>query len=144
MSDQNYKVYVEYEGWFPFNSYNDAETFANVHGVDPERIHANIPGVGWTLNFDRPRLKPTGTEAKVCEDIAKRQQVGIAKYRTTVADNPLSLRKWLVHAYEECLDQAVYLKRSIEEMDKDGSDCDMCGDVRSSKSRSTTHNVDLG
>lgn len=59
----------------------------------------------------------TGTEAAVCADIAKRQQLGIAKYGTTVAENPLELREWLQHAYEETLDQAVYLKRAIEEIE---------------------------
>lgn len=60
----------------------------------------------------------TGTEAAVCADIFKRQQVGIAKYGVTVADNPLHLRQWLQHAYEETLDQAVYLKRAMEELDR--------------------------
>lgn len=59
----------------------------------------------------------TGTEAQVCEDIAKRQQLGTAKYGTTVCANPLELRAWLQHAYEECLDQAIYLKRAIQELD---------------------------
>lgn len=59
-----------------------------------------------------------GTEARVMADIEQRQQLGIAKYGTTVADNPLSLREWLQHAYEECLDQAVYLRRAIEQIDK--------------------------
>lgn len=59
----------------------------------------------------------TGIEALVCADIARRQQVGIDKYGTTVADNPLSLRDWLNHAYEEALDQAIYLKRAIAEID---------------------------
>ncbi len=58
----------------------------------------------------------TGTEAEVCADIAARQQIGIAKYKTTVQDNPLSLREWLQHAYEETLDQAIYLKRAISEV----------------------------
>lgn len=60
---------------------------------------------------------PTGIEAAVCADIARRQALGIAKYGTTVADNPLELRQWLQHAYEEVLDQAVYLKRAMAEMD---------------------------
>lgn len=60
----------------------------------------------------------SGTEAQVCEDIARRQQLGFIKYGMTVKDNPLSLKAWLQHAYEETLDQAVYLKRAIEEMDK--------------------------
>lgn len=57
-----------------------------------------------------------GTEAEVCADIAARQRLGIEKYGTTVADNPLTLEQWLTHAYEECLDQAVYLKRCIAEV----------------------------
>ena len=36
-----------------------------------------------------------GTEANVCLDIGSRQEKGFAKYGTTVADNPLSLRQWL-------------------------------------------------
>jgi hypothetical protein len=59
----------------------------------------------------------TGTEAAVCGDIAERQQRGIEKYGATVRDNPLTLRAWLQHAYEETLDKAVYLKRAIEEID---------------------------
>ncbi len=63
-------------------------------------------------------MTPTGTEARVCQDIAERQERGIAKYGTTVADNPLSLEEWLQHAYEETLDKAVYLKRAIEELQR--------------------------
>jgi hypothetical protein len=57
---------------------------------------------------------PTGIEKLVCEDIAKRQAVGIAKYRTTLADNPASRLERLQHAYEEALDMACYLKWEIE------------------------------
>lgn len=60
----------------------------------------------------------TDIEALVCEDIADRQERGIAKYGATVANNPLTLRQWLQHAYEECLDQAVYLKRAMAEIDR--------------------------
>lgn len=56
----------------------------------------------------------SGVEARVIEDISARQQAGIAKYGTTVADNPLALNQWLQHAYEEALDMAVYLKRAKE------------------------------
>jgi hypothetical protein len=61
--------------------------------------------------------KPTGIEAQVCKDIAARQKKGIAKYGVTVLANPADLREWLQHAYKECLDQAVYLRRAIEEVD---------------------------
>lgn len=60
---------------------------------------------------------PTGIEAEVCNDIAKRQALGTAKYGTTLADSPAGLRYWLQHAYEETLDKALYLKRAIAELD---------------------------
>jgi Fe-S-cluster containining protein len=60
----------------------------------------------------------TGIEAEVCADIAARQRKGIAKYGMTVAQNPLELQQWLQHAYEEVLDQAVYLKRAIAKIQK--------------------------
>jgi hypothetical protein len=60
----------------------------------------------------------TDIEQQVCADILRRQQLGIAKYGTTVAANPLELREWLNHAYEECLDQAVYLRRAIDEIER--------------------------
>jgi hypothetical protein len=43
--------------------------------------------------------------------------MGINKYGTTVAENPLELREWLQQAYEEALDMAIYLKRTMEELD---------------------------
>ena len=88
---------------------------------------------GKWMEYDDPKTMPhkqikhtlgatagsaTGTEALVCEDIAKRQQLGVNKYGTTVCANPLELREWLQHAYEEALDQAIYLKRAIQELDK--------------------------
>lgn len=57
-----------------------------------------------------------GTELRVCIDIADRQKLGIVKYGMTVEQNKLSLKEWLQHAYEETLDQAIYLKRAIEEI----------------------------
>lgn len=69
--------------------------------------------------FSEKQFKvPQGIEAMVCDDIARRQLHGINKYGTTVADNPLSLKQWLQHSYEEVLDNAIYLKRAIVEMDK--------------------------
>ncbi len=72
------------------------------------------------LGYSGPHPRPasgyvTGTEAEVCADIAARQQRGIAKYGVTVQDNPLPLKEWLQHAYEETLDKAIYLKRAIAE-----------------------------
>jgi hypothetical protein len=71
-------------------------------------------------------MKPTGIEAIVCKDIAARQQLGINKYGTTVADNNLSLREWLEHQYEELLDAAVYCRRAIAEIDANAGRCSRC------------------
>ena len=65
---------------------------------------------------------PTGTELRVCELIARRQQMGIAKYGTTVADNPLSLRDWLCHQRDELADALVYCTRAIEDFDRQQDD----------------------
>jgi hypothetical protein len=54
----------------------------------------------------------------VREDLLQRSQVGIKKYGITLDRNDLSLKDWLQHAYEECLDQANYLKRSIMELER--------------------------
>lgn len=98
-----------------------------------------ITGAGWvrSLRAARQRRKlqpnrinimsetppyfPQGTEARVCEDIARRQAFGFKKYATTVEHNPLVLRQWLQHAYEEHLDAAIYLRRAIEQLDKEAT-----------------------
>ena len=62
-----------------------------------------------------------GTEKLVCQDIEARQQLGLKKYGTSVENNPLRLREWLEHAYQEALDLSIYLKRAMQEIDKNGS-----------------------
>ena len=61
-----------------------------------------------------PKMIPvTGIEAEVCADIARRQQMGVKKYGTQLADNPAGEIERLQHAYEEALDLANYLKWQI-------------------------------
>ena len=55
---------------------------------------------------------------KVREDLLNRSKVGIKKYNVTLDREDLSLKDWLQHAYEEALDLANYLKRSIIELEK--------------------------
>lgn len=62
-------------------------------------------------------LSVNDTEYKVVEDIIRRQEKGMAKYGVSVKDNPLPLRDWLQHQYEELLDAAIYCRRAIEEID---------------------------
>lgn len=54
----------------------------------------------------------------VCHDLLQRSKVGIGKYGVSLERTDLNLRDWLQHAYEECLDQANYLKRAIIEIDE--------------------------
>ena len=58
----------------------------------------------------------------IANDIMARQQLGIAKYGMTMANNPLSFYEWLQHAYEEQLDNLVYLKRAMQQMRADETD----------------------
>lgn len=79
---------------------------------------------GEIIDLRQPRTNPmtmrmiavTGIEAMVCEDIAARQQMGIKKYGTSLADNPAAHVERLQHAYEEALDLANYLKWAIEQV----------------------------
>lgn len=68
--------------------------------------------------------QPTGIEAQICADIAARQRIGIAKYGMTLAQNDLELLARLQHAYEECLDQACYLKWAMEKLPTASNDCE--------------------
>ncbi len=58
------------------------------------------------------------TELEVIRDIMRRKDAGLAKYGTSVAENPLELREWLQHQYEELLDAAIYCKRAMQELDR--------------------------
>lgn len=49
----------------------------------------------------------------------ERSQLGIQKYGTTLAGNPLSHRQWLQHALEEALDLANYLQAEIMKLDQE-------------------------
>lgn len=63
-------------------------------------------------------MKPTGTEARVCELIAERQKLGLNKYGVSVEANPLDLLEWLKHQQAELADALVYCTRAIEELEK--------------------------
>ena len=76
-----------------------------------------------TLDTPGGFVRASGIEAEVCKDIARRQALGVAKYGTTVRDNPLPLRSWLQHQYEELLDAAVYCRRAIDLIDKQNEEC---------------------
>jgi nicotinamidase-related amidase len=75
--------------------------------------------LAWVAAKKLENLSVSGIEAEVCADIALRQAKGISKYGTTVADNPLALREWVTHLYEELLDASIYCKRILQVMEQD-------------------------
>jgi hypothetical protein len=50
------------------------------------------------------------------KDMAARAEIGLAKYNTTMDREDLISSDWVQHAYEECLDMALYLKRLRKDM----------------------------
>lgn len=63
-------------------------------------------------------INVTGTEARVCQEIAKRQQLGLRKYGISVENNRLDKIQWANHLKEELLDAAIYAQRLIDELMK--------------------------
>lgn len=53
----------------------------------------------------------------VRNDLLERSKRGLTKYGVTLERKDLKLKDWLIHAYEETLDNANYLKRAIMEME---------------------------
>jgi len=53
---------------------------------------------------------------EVMKKLNERSKLGTAKYGTTLENNPLSLKQWLQHSLEECLDMANYLQAAINSL----------------------------
>lgn len=53
---------------------------------------------------------------KVIDSYKKRSAKGIAKYGTTLSDNPLSALEWLEHLQEELMDATLYIERLKREV----------------------------
>lgn len=63
-----------------------------------------------------PRMEPSSIALAVCDEILSREAVGLAKYGTTVDRVDLSPAQWARHAYEEQLDNAMYTRRLMEDL----------------------------
>ena len=100
------------------------DLFVALNGHEPETppIFDDVIAEAVFELRERRKAEPTGTEARICADIAARQALGRAKYGTTVEENPLPLAGWLRHAYEEALDLAIYLKRAGEDVAVDDAE----------------------
>jgi hypothetical protein len=78
-----------------------------------------------THNYEEIRVPPKQWEKQPCSiteqvvnDFKTRSLLGLQKYGVTLDRKDLTLRDFLQHAYEECLDQAKYLKRAIQDEDE--------------------------
>lgn len=56
------------------------------------------------------------TVERVIESYRNRSSKGIAKYGTTLSDNPLNTLEWLEHLQEELMDATLYIERLKKEM----------------------------
>ena len=63
-------------------------------------------------------MKVDSIVEQVRQDLLDRSEVGIKKYNTTLDREDLNAGDWLVHAYQELLDGALYLKRLHKEWGK--------------------------
>ena len=54
---------------------------------------------------------------KVMNKLAIRSNAGIKKYGNTMKEAKKTKKQWLIDTQEECLDQAVYLQKLIDEED---------------------------
>lgn len=77
--------------------------------IDEERRKTEA----WGRELESRRPKHDSVIEAVRADLLQRSQFGLQKYGVSLDRADLKLRDWLQHAYEECLDQANYLKRAI-------------------------------
>lgn len=83
-----------------------------------QELDAYSPKANWITTHTAERIKTDSVVEAVREDLLRRSQLGIAKYGTLLTREDIDLKGWLQHAYEENLDMANYLKRTIIELEK--------------------------
>jgi len=85
---------------------------------NPQELDAYSQKANWITTHTAERIKTDPVVEAVREDLLRRSQLGIAKYETLLTREDIDLKGWLQHAYEENLDMANYLKRTIIELEK--------------------------
>ena len=85
---------------------------------NPQELDAYSQKANWITTHTAERIKTDPVVEAVREDLLRRSQLGIAKYGTTLDRTDVDLKGFLIHLYEEILDSANYLKRSIKELEK--------------------------
>ena len=55
---------------------------------------------------------------RVISKYNKRSEIGISKYNTTLENNNLLMKEWLVHLQEELMDATLYIEKSLSKIKK--------------------------
>jgi len=105
-----------------YSFYSVMEDYIGVIGViveeDNDYVLIDFNGSSWYYPISEIEKhlvneeKDTIVEA-VRDDLQRRSEIGIKKYNTTLDRTDLTEIDWLNHAYEEALDLALYLKKTI-------------------------------
>lgn len=111
------KIYVCLrDGYLNANGYNyrisDEVFFESYFNVSNDDSLIIEPLITFSKNLTKDKIV-----LQVMSDLNSRSRVGVEKYGVTLEREDLSLKDWLNHAYEECLDKANYLKRAIIEIE---------------------------
>ena len=64
-----------------------------------------------------PLIKDLTVE-RVVNKFIERSEIGLHKYGTTLYENPLDFKAWLVHLQEELMDAVLYIERAKQELRK--------------------------
>ena len=111
------KIYVcNQDGYLEVNGLNyriqDKVFFENYFYILNDDSLIIEPLITFSKNLTKDKIV-----LQVMNDLNDRSRVGVDKYGVTLEREDLNLKDWLHHAYEECLDQANYLKRAIIEIE---------------------------
>lgn len=82
-----------------------------IKGESYQHFEARVAKTQWE------KVPPCSVSERIKQRIDASTQKGIEKYGATLDRTDLTLREWLSHALAECLDQAKYLQKAIDELD---------------------------
>lgn len=66
--------------------------------------------------MDKENLTNDRIVLNVMMKLNNRSKVGIEKYNTTLENNNLDLKQWLIHLQEELMDSCNYIEKLLNEL----------------------------
>ena len=84
-----------------------------------DRYEAAAKGIRMSIDNDilKSSIKDLTVE-RVVNKFIERSEIGLHKYGTTLYENPLDFKAWLVHLQEELMDGVLYIERAKQELRK--------------------------